>query len=448
MNLLEQVEKAGVVGCGGAGFPAHIKWQAKAEHFIVNAVECEPLLSTDKYLVRHRAKDLIAACCKVAEILEAKEVTIAIKGTYREEIASLEKAIKASGVSIKIHPLQSFYPAGDEQVIVYEVTGKTVPCGGIPLDVSVVVSNVATLIAAFDAIDEKPFIEKYITVAGEVEHPTVIKAPLGTTISECIEAAGGAVIDDPLIVIGGPMMGKEISCEPDDHKRVTKTTSGILVLPRDGVMEKYKGEIDLPALRKKARAACIQCSYCTLLCPRHLLGHPLRPHRIMRSMAFAENLDQLLENESIKDAALCSLCGVCTAYACPMGLQPSKVNAFIKEEMAKRGVRREAKETTSPLADREWRKVPTGRLRNRLGVAAYHEEAIDAIVELEPEEVAIALKQSPGRLPTLLVAVGDLVKAGMPIASIPEGAMGANLHASIEGLVTEISDVIRIRRQR
>ncbi len=108
MNLLEGVEKAGVIGCGGAGFPTHIKWKARAESFIINAVECEPLLSTDKYLMRHRAEDLISVCCSVAEMLQAKETVVAIKGSYREEIAALEKAIKTACANIKVHRLQSF----------------------------------------------------------------------------------------------------------------------------------------------------------------------------------------------------------------------------------------------------------------------------------------------------------------------------------------------------
>lgn len=447
MNLLEGVEKAGVIGCGGAGFPTHIKWKARAESFIINAVECEPLLSTDKYLMRHRAEDLISVCCSVAEMLQAKETVVAIKGSYREEIAALEKAIKTACANIKVHRLQSFYPAGDEQVIVYEVTGKRVPCGGIPLDVGVVVSNVATMIAAFDATEGKPLIEKYITVTGAVRRPSIIKAPIGTAVSECIEAACGASIDDYLVVIGGPMMGRELSCESEDRRRVTKTTSGILVLTKGGFMEGYKSAFDLPLIQKKARAACIQCSYCSMLCPRHLLGHPLKPHLIMRTIAFTEDLEELFaDNEVVQNASLCSLCGVCTAYACPMGLQPSKVNSFLKDEMTKRGFRRGTKETAVPQADREWRKIPAERISHRIGVADYQGQVSEQIVELRPEEAVIQLKQGPGRLPEPVVAVGDVVEAGSLIASIPDGAMGSNLHASIKGTVTEISDVIRIRR--
>ena len=445
MNLLELVEKAGVTGCGGAGFPTHIKWKARADWFIVNAVECEPLLQTDKYLMRHRANDIVYACRQAAKMIGAENVVIAVKKTYGEEIAALEKAVETAGTAVRFHQMDSFYPAGDEQVIVYEVTGKTVPCGGIPLDVGVVVSNVATLVAAFDAMKEEPFIRKYITVAGAVNGPTVIRAPLGTSVSECIEAAGGAASDDCFVVSGGPMMGKKIF-GGQEGDRVTKTTSGILLLPKGGFMERYKGDMDLEALKKRARSACIQCSYCTMLCPRHLLGHPLEPHRIMRAVAFFDDLDELFDSDGpVRNASLCSLCGVCTAYACPMGLEPSKLNAFLKEEMARRGIRRSERETTVPLPDREWRKVPTGRISRRAGAADYNGPTADTLIEIRPKEVAIALRQSPGVLPRPVVAAGDRVSLGTLIASIPAGALGSNLHASIEGTVVEVSDVIRIR---
>ena len=447
MNLLEMVEVAGIVGCGGAGFPTHIKWNAKAEHFIVNAVECEPLLGTDRFLMRHRADDIISACVCVSEVLEAAQTTIAIKGEYKEEIQSLKEAIDKVDANINIHELYAFYPAGDEQVIVYEVTGKVVPCGGIPLDVGVVVSNVATLVAVSEILSGEPLISKYITVAGEVKNPTVVKAPIGTLIEECIQAAGGALIDNPIIIVGGPMMGKDISLVSSDKQRVTKTTSGILVLPREGTIKKYKETMDLPALKKRAATSCIQCQYCTMLCPRHMLGHPLQPHMIMRSLGHINNIEDLFENnEYVVNAHLCSLCGVCSVYACPMGLQPSKVNAFLKDELGKRGIRRTTKETTVPYEEREGRRIPTHRITARVGAAKYEGKIGDDLSEVVPDEVAIALRQGPGKLPEPMIQVGDIVAKGQPIASIPKGGMGSNLHASIDGQVVEISDVIRIKK--
>ena len=129
-----------------------------------------------------------------------------------------------------------------------------------------------------------------------------------------------------------------------------------------------------------------------------------------------------------------------------MGLEPSKVNAILKEEMGKKGIRRSSKETTRPLSDREWRKVPTARLTSRIGVMNYEHKVGDSLIEIEPKEVSIALRQGPGKLAEPVVKVGDIVTKGMEIAAIPDRAMGNNIHSSIEGQVIEVSDVIRIRR--
>ena len=160
MSFLKKVWAAGIVGCGGAGFPTHIKWNTKAAGIlIVNAVECEPLLCTDRYLMRHFAADIVTGCGYVAEQLGVTETVIAIKKEYREEILTLEAAIAATGRKIQLKKLMAFYPAGDEQVIVREVTGRTVPYGGIPLDVGAVVSTVATMLAAAQAVKDVPMTE-------------------------------------------------------------------------------------------------------------------------------------------------------------------------------------------------------------------------------------------------------------------------------------------------
>lgn len=178
-----------------------------------------------------------------------------------------------------------------------------------------------------------------------------------------------------------------------------------------------------------------------------MLGHPLQPHMIMRSLGHINNIEDLFENnEYVVNAHLCSLCGVCSVYACPMGLQPSKVNAFLKDELGKRGIRRTTKETTVPYEEREGRRIPTHRITARVGAAKYEGKIGDDLSEVVPDEVAIALRQGPGKLPEPMIQVGDIVAKGQPIASIPKGAIGSNLHASIDGKVVEISDVIRIKK--
>ena len=444
-NFLKKIEAAGLVGCGGAGFPTHVKWNTKnAQFLIVNAVECEPLLCTDRYLMRHFAPRIISACCQAADTLGVSHTVIAIKRGYRAEISALEEAISATGAKIALHLLDAFYPAGDEQVVVQEVTGCTVPYGSIPLDVGAVVSNVATMLAAADAVEDKPLVCKYITVAGEVGNPCIVKAPVGTPIMECIAADGGTTTKDPIIVSGGPMMGKLVSPERQEDNLVTKTTSGLLVFPRESYMTVYKEPRAFAALRRRAAASCIQCNYCTMLCPRHMLGHPLEPHRIMRTLALGGELGQILpSNQTLQSAALCSVCGVCTTYACPMGLQPSKVNAMLKEEMARQGIRGQ-RGSTEPDRNREMRKVPTERLISRLHIGKYEGQVGDELKTVMPGQVSILLRQGGGKLPEPLVSVGDHVKANDLIAKIPDGAMGANLHASIDGTVTEVADRITI----
>ena len=157
MELLEQIVRAGVVGLGGAGFPTGKKLDCRVEWLIVNGAECEPLLRTDRYLMRHNAGRVVRAAGAVARMVGAKHCVIALKRAYTEEWKALEAALVGGGtVPIELFPLDSFYPAGDEQVLVYEVTERVVPPAGIPLDVGAVVSNLATMNAISDAMDGIP----------------------------------------------------------------------------------------------------------------------------------------------------------------------------------------------------------------------------------------------------------------------------------------------------
>ena len=152
MNLTEAVKAAGVVGAGGAGFPTHVKLSAKAECFLVNAAECEPLIETDKYLCRTFPDRVVAAAVAVAGHLGAKRTVIALKGKYHAEITALEGAISRSGAQVELFRMKTFYPAGDEQTMVQQVTGRSVPERGLPLDVGCVVDNVGTLLNIQDEL--------------------------------------------------------------------------------------------------------------------------------------------------------------------------------------------------------------------------------------------------------------------------------------------------------
>lgn len=447
MGILEQIEAAGIVGCGGAGFPTHKKLTGSIACLIVNGAECEPLLWTDRYLMREKAPQLVGAVSRLKEELNIPRCVIAVKGHYRQEVDALRQAIRQAGAQIELHELESFYPAGDEQTIVYEVTGKVVPPGGIPIAVGAVVQNVATIYAISQAVEGRPFTRKYLTVTGEVAHPVVLDVPLGTSYRTCLELAGGALEREFFLVTGGPMMGKPLPMEELDGAVVTKTTSGILVLPAQGYHARVN-QVDLRHMLGRARSACIQCNSCTQLCPRHMLGHPLEPHRIMRKMAMGGPVSGMLEDPVIRTAQLCCECGICEVYACPMGLFPRKINAMLKRELAAAGVRwqgGDAPVQASPY--REDRKAPTEKVAARAGVAKYEKYQIRELLRGEPERVELPVRMHIGAPAVPLVQVGQKVQEGDVVARPEEGKLGAVIHASISGTVKAVGERIVIEKE-
>jgi len=447
MNLAEIIFRAGIVGCGGAGFPTHAKYGGgRIETILINGAECEPLLGTDRYLMRHFAGEIVSAAAVLRQETGAGDCVIALKAAYTEERRALEDAIAQQSAPVRLHLLDGFFPAGDEQSLVFEVTGRVVPPAGIPLAVGCVVSNIATVLCIHHALEGRPFTQKYLTVTGEVNSPAIIKAPVGTPVEECIALAGGTPLADYALVNGGPMMGKVIA--RGERAYVTKTMSGLLVLPPDSPVVR-RTQVRLEQMVNRARSACIQCSFCTQLCPRALLGHPLQPHRIMRRLAACRDMEELLEAPEARNAALCCECGVCEIYACPMGLQPRRVNAMIKKALAEANIRYERPEASwQARPERASRKVPAPRAAARAGVSAYSGIRIDTLRTAAPQKVTLALRQSIGAPSKPVVRSGDRVERGQLIAACPEGALGANLHASICGTVTVEADSITIEADK
>lgn len=436
MDLISKVFEAGIVGCGGAGFPTHVKLGAKPEYFIINGAECEPLLRTDRYIMRHLADRLIFGADRILEGLGAKEGYIALKAAYTEEIEALNAAIDSSGSKMKLHLMDSFYPAGDEQVIVYEVTGRVVPPAGLPIDVGAVVDNVATVLAVADALDGKPMTDKYLTVTGEVNAPSVLHVPVGTSFEACIAQAGGTPLNDYIVVSGGPMMGKVLTKAEAAESSVTKTTSGIIVL-KDSSRIAQRAKASVRHMLNQAKSVCIQCSCCTQMCPRHMLGHPLKPHKIMRKLSMAgTDMTAVLDDEDIKQAAICSECGVCEVYACPMGLAPRQMNIMIKSLLRTENRRYEKAEADwSADSNRENTKAPTKRTAARAGVFEYYDIHIDDCRTYIPESVKIPMTMHIGAPARIIVRDGEHVMKGQLIGKCPDGSLGANIHASIDGTV-------------
>lgn len=446
MDLLEIIKNAGIVGCGGAGFPTHVKMNCQVEYLIINGAECEPLLRTDRWLMRHKAKELIQAVEAIGTMVQASHLNIALKETYTDEISCLQQVIDSENSRVSLHLLPNFYPAGDEQAIVLEVTGRTVPPAGIPLDVGAVVSNVATAYAIYEAMQGMPFTHKYLTVTGEVKEPVIVHTPVGTSFEECIQAAGGSLLNDYCIIAGGPLMGKVYTKEEAAKQVVTKTTSGIVVIPVDIPLVTLRNTPMRTVLRR-AKSACIQCSRCTDLCPRYLSGHPLKPHKIMRKLAYSQSVEDVLDDFDVRQAQICSECGVCETFACPMGLYPRQVNSYVKQALAKEKIRYErVGDTWEEREVRAYRKVPSRRIATRLGVVKYYDYDIDKLVELNPDMVEIPLKQHIGAPSVAMVKENDTIQAGQQIGAIPENAMGANIYCGISGIVTKADTSVTVKK--
>lgn len=422
-----------MIGAGGAGFPTHVKVQAKVDTVLVNGASCEPLLNSDIVLLEHEAASMLRGLVQVLDHTGAGRGIVCVKGKHREAVTALRRAVTVDD-RLTVFELDDFYPAGDEHVLVNEVLGRTVPEAGLPLQVGVLVANVESLHNIDRAVAGLPVTHRFLTVAGEVRTPLVLRVPVGTPVGDLISLAGGATVHAFRIIDGGPMMGRLLA---DGDQPVTKTTSAILVLPEDHNVVRAK-VMDPEKLRRFTRTVCCQCTMCTDLCPRYLLGHSLHPHKLMRGFE-----TRLLtgENEIAREALLCSECGICEKFACPMLLSPREINAQIKKELRARGISWQPGNAPMQLrALRQERKIPTSRLVERLGLTAYRRHPAYDTREVRPSRVILLLRQHIGAAAIPVVTSGEMVTTGDLIGDIPGKALGARIHASIDGRVTTVTE--------
>ena len=429
MNLADKVRQAGVVGAGGGGFPAHVKLAARADTLIANGAECEPLLHKDAVLMEEEAAALVKGMQLAAEAVGSKDVVIGIKAKKKHAVEAATEASK--GINVRIHLLGDYYPAGDEYDLVYEVTGRLIPPAGIPINVCVVVNNIETFINIAHAAEGKPVTHKMLTIAGAVKSPVTLRVPIGTSYRDAIAATGGLTTNDPVLCIGGLMMGQHTD---NLDTPITKTVTGVVILPRDHhVMERKLKPNKVQA--RIGKSACDQCRYCTEYCPRFLLGYQVEPHAVMRSLAFtatgADYWNQF--------AALCCSCGLCTLYACPEELYPKEACDNSKAEMRAGNIKWTGPMTPKPHAMREGRRVPIKSLMRKLQLQDYDHPAPLRPTPLQPDRVTLPLKQSAGVPARSLVAAGDRVTAGQLIAEPPANSLGALLHAPFAARVESVT---------
>lgn len=436
-QIAEKVRAAGIVGAGGAGFPTHVKLGSSVDTVIANGAECEPLLRCDKAVMRQRTGEVLKGLGILAQVTGATRQVLALKGHYHDTVARVREVATSDFPEVELHELDNFYPAGDEQVLVNVVTGRVVPEGGIPLEVGVVVNNVITLGQIARAVETgQPVTSRALTVAGEVRRPITLELPIGAPMGLAVEMADGPTVEDWVIVEGGPMMGRVVQ---DPWEPVSKRTSGIIVLAKDHPLVLRK----LATMDKEVRVArtvCCQCRMCTDLCPRHMLGHELTPHLAMRSLC--TDLVSETVSEHVTSAYLCCLCGVCEVMACPLTLSPRKVYEKMRAELGKAGVPNpHRRKDVTPHEFQAMRRVPLPRLIARLGLVQYVDTPDLVDLEVPPvPEVRIPCHQHTGAPAIPTVKEGDKVQAGDLIGEVPEGKLGAPIHASISGQVTKVDE--------
>ena len=426
-NILQQ---NGIVGAGGAGFPTYAKLNENAETLILNCAECEPLLRLHRQLLEKYAQEIVETFHLIGQAVGAKELVIGIKKAYTKTIDALNGVIGAYP-EVRLGLLDEVYPAGDEVVLIYEVTKKVVRPGGLPIEQGVAVFNVETVYNAYRAINQStPVVDKLVSVVAEVDHPVTVRVPIGTTIEDTVKLAGGITTKNPVYFIGGPMMGFIGS----GSLPVTKTTNAILVLPEEHLIiqkKRKKTSIDL----KRAAACCCQCSMCTDLCPRNRLGHPIQPHLFMR----AATCKDVQEPNIFVNTMFCSSCGLCEMYSCMQGLSPRTLMAEYKAGLRANGLRPPQVEAKPVGPEREYRKVPMERLMARLDLTKYNKEApLDESV-VPVSKVKIMLSQHIGAPAAAIVKQGDKVTKGQMIAE-PAKGLSVGIHASIDGVVSEVTD--------
>ncbi|MFW6268434.1 MAG: electron transport complex subunit RsxC [Bacillota bacterium] len=293
--IRERVEKAGVVGLGGACFPTHVKLNPPEEKeidtVIINGAECEPFLTVDHRLLLEEYTALFRGLQLIKNAVGAQKGIIAIEVNKQDAIDKLQEKI-TDWPDLEVTPLDTRYPHGAEKHLIKAVLDREVPLGELPMEVGVVVNNVQTAIKIARAVDEgSPLISRVITVSGDaLKKPTNLEVPIGTSIKDVIEYCGGASTDKFQVVVGGPMTG--INAD-NTSTPITKGTSGVVLIPADEYSDSEK-------------RACIRCGKCVDVCPMYL-----SPNRICD---FVNNdlIDQAV-NIGLMD---CIECGAC-AYVCP-----------------------------------------------------------------------------------------------------------------------------------
>lgn len=327
-EITRRISGAGIVGLGGATFPSALKFnlglKQRVKTLIINGAECEPYLTSDDRLMQERTGKLIDGIRVMMLGLSASEAIIAIEDNKPEALKIMTAAAEAYA-ELKVVNVPTRYPMGSEKHLVYTVTGKEIPAGKLAADIGVMVHNIGTAFAVYEAIFEgKPLVSRIVTVSGDaVKQPRNLEVPFGTLVSDLVDYCGGLSEQPERLLMGGPLMGLVI---PSLDVPIIKGSNGIIALTKK-------------QLKVNEQNACIRCSRCVSACPCGLV--PLE----MAANIKAGNFDRAVEY-GVKD---CISCGSC-AYVCPSNIPLVHFFNYAKGELVARQKAKEQQQYTAELA--------------------------------------------------------------------------------------------------
>lgn len=317
-EFIKAVQWSGMVGMGGAAFPAHVKFSIPegktCKYLMINGCECEPFLTCDHRVMVEYARDLVDGTRILAHFLKPEKVYIAIESNKPDAISILKEKTAEMDFPMEVIALEVKYPQGAEKMMISAILGTEVPSGKLPLDVGVLVSNVGTAVAMSQYFRQGlPLVERVVTVSGTaVKRPSNLLVPIGTPMRDVVDYCGGITVPSPRILLGGPMMGM---VQKNLDVPVVKGTSGILALT-----EREVRDLDT--------YSCIRCGRCLDACPLFL--NPARMGLLARKGLWEE-----LEENNIMDCFECASC----SFVCPSGIplvQSFRVGkAMIRERKSK-----------------------------------------------------------------------------------------------------------------
>jgi Na+-translocating ferredoxin:NAD+ oxidoreductase RnfC subunit len=322
---------------------------------------------------------------------------------------------------------------GDEISLIYQATGRVVKPGNLPITERVIVYNVETMYNVALAVKKgEPVTMKWVMVGGEIKEPFIVRVPVGTPVWALFEKYGVTVPEEGYTVLdGGPAMGKPIDPE---RAVITKTTKSLLILP-DQTQSIASKMLNAEKSIARAETACCQCTRCTDLCPRYLLGYPLEPHKMVST---AMQAAKVMPNLVIS-ATLCCGCGICESLACSQGISPKAVIDNYKGLLAQNKMRYVGNQPVQAAPERDWRMIPSERWASVLGIAKFDKLAVYKGEDTQFSKVEIPVKQHIGAPSVPCVKEGDTVQKGDIIAQSADG-LSLPQHASISGTVTFVED--------